>query len=141
MIDRPKVSVIIATHNNVETIGECIDSIWSRSFSEIEVIVVDVNSTDGTKDLLSEMSAEDHQIIFLADSIGSMGHARNVGMNHARAPYIIFAESEGYFSSDAIEYMFLELDDSPNADMFTFDTDCLGSDSFGRICEDKRTSI
>lgn len=141
MIDRPKVSVIIATHNNVETIGECIDSIWSRSFSEIEVIVVDVNSTDGTKDLLSEMSAEDHQIIFLADSMGSMGHARNIGMDHARAPYIIFADPEGYFSRDAIEYMCLELDDFPNADMFTCETGCFGSDSHGRTCEDKRTSI
>ncbi|WP_026503795.1 glycosyltransferase family 2 protein [Butyrivibrio sp. NC3005] len=133
MNTKPKVSVIIATHNNSETIRECIDIIWSRSFSEIEVIVVDVNSTDGTKDVLSEITAEDHQITYLADSIVSMGHAR--------APYIIFAEPEGYFSSDAIEYMFLELDDSPNADMFTFDTDCLGSDSFGRTCEDKRTSI
>jgi len=141
MIDRPKISVIIATHNNVETIGECIDSIWSRSFSEIEVIVVDVNSTDGTKDLLSEMSAEDHQIIFLADSMGSMGHARNIGMDHARAPYIIFADPEGYFSRDAIEYMCLELDDFSNADMFTCETDCFGSDSHGRTCEDIRTSI
>ena len=141
MIDRPKVSVIITTHNNVDTIEECIDSIWSRTFSEIEVIVVDENSTDGTKDLLSELSAEDHQITYLADSMGSMGHARNIGMDHARAPYIIFADPEGYFSRDAVEYMFLELDDSPNADMFTCETDCFGSDSLGRTCEDRRTSI
>ena len=115
MRDKPKVSVIIVTHNNVDSIGECIDSIWSRSFSEIEV---DVNSTDGTKDLLSELSAEDHQITYLADSIGSMGQARNIVMNHARAPYIIFSNSEGYFSRDAIEYMCLEFDDSSNAERF-----------------------
>ena len=66
----PKVSVIIATHNNVATIGDCIDSLWSRKFNEVEVIVVDVNSTDGTKDLLAEMAAEDEHITYLADSRG-----------------------------------------------------------------------
>ncbi len=141
MKDKPKVSVIIATHNNVDTIGECIDSIWSRIFSEIEVIVVDVNSIDGTKNLLSELSSENYQITYLADSMGSMGHARNMGMDYARAPYIIFADPEGFFSRDAIEYLCLELDDSPDADMFTCETDCFGSDSLGRTCEDKRASI
>ena len=55
MIVRPKVSVIIATHNNVDTVENCIDSIWSREFADVEVVVVDVNSTDGTKDLLAQM--------------------------------------------------------------------------------------
>lgn len=62
MYRTPKVSVIIATHNNVKTIGNCIDSLFSRTFTDIEAIVVDVNSTDGTKDLLMEMAAEDDPV-------------------------------------------------------------------------------
>ncbi len=73
----PKVSVVIATHNNAKKIGACIDSLWNGGFSEFEVIAVDVNSTDGTKDILAKMAAEEEQITFLADSMGSMGHARN----------------------------------------------------------------
>ena len=106
----PKVSVIIATHNNVKTIGNCIDSLFSRTFTDIEAIVVDVNSTDGTKDLLLKMAAEDARITFLADSKGSLGHARNTGMDHARAPYIIFADPKGYFHNDGIEFLCLHLD-------------------------------
>ncbi len=83
MNTKPKVSVVIATHNNSETIEECIESLWNGRFNDIEVIAVDVNSTDGTKDILSEMAAEDDRIIFLADSLGSMGHARDMGMSHA----------------------------------------------------------
>ncbi|MBQ9590187.1 MAG: glycosyltransferase family 2 protein [Butyrivibrio sp.] len=98
---------------------------------------MDVNSTDGTKDILSEMAAEDDQITFLADSMGSMGHARNIGMAHVKAPYIIFVNPEGYFSRDAIEYMCLELDASPDADMFTCETDCLDLIHMQDCCRQK----
>ena len=141
MYRTPKVSVIIATHNNVKTIGNCIDSLYNRTFKEIEVIVVDVNSTDGTKDLLMEMAAEDDHIIFLADSMGSIGHAKNIGMDHARAPYIVFADPEGYFRRDAIEFLCLHLDEAPHADMFTCSTNCFGTDSYGRTAEDRGKAI
>ncbi|WP_074889359.1 glycosyltransferase [Butyrivibrio proteoclasticus] len=50
------ISVIITTHNNVDTtIEECIESLWNGIINEIEVIAVDVNSTDGIKAVLSEM--------------------------------------------------------------------------------------
>lgn len=137
MYRTPKVSVIIATHNNVKTIGNCIDSLFSRTFTDIEAIVVDVNSTDGTKDLLMEMAEEDDHIIFLADSMGSIGHAKNIGMDHSRAPYIIFADPEGYFRRDAIEFLYLHLDEAPHADMFTCATNCFGTDSYGRTAEDR----
>ena len=138
---RPKVSVIIATHNNVETIENCIDSLFSKRFAEIEVIVVDVNSTDGTKDLLLKMAAEDARITFLADSKGSLGHARNTGMDHARAPYIIFADPEGYFHNDGIEFLCLHLDKASHADMFICETNTIGPDAYGRSSEDRRNEI
>lgn len=137
----PKVSVIIATHNNVETIENCIDSLFGRTFSEIEVIVVDVNSTDGTKNLLLEIAEKDDRITFLADSKGSIGHAKNVGMDHARAPYIIFADPEGYFHNDGIEYLCLHLDEASHADMFICETNSIGPDSYGRTAEDRHNAI
>ena len=137
----PKVSVVIATHNNAENIGECIDSLWNGSFDEIEVIAVDVNSTDGTKDILADMAASDEQITFLADSMGSLGHAKNIGMDHARAPYIIFAAPDGFFHRDAIEHMCLQLDDAPDANMITCETDSVGSGLHGRTAKDRRKSI
>lgn len=141
MNNKPKVSIIIATHNSVETIEECIDSIFRLSFSEIEVIAVDVNSTDGTKDLLFDMAAEDERIVFLADSIGSMGHAKNVGLDHARAPYVVFADPKGYFYKDAIGFMYRGLKESSDANMFSCETDCFGAGSYGRTNGDKKASL
>lgn len=141
MGNKPKVSVIIATHNSVDDIGNCIDSVWSREFSDVEVIAVDVNSTDGTKDLLAEFSARDEQVKFLVDSMGSMGHAKNLGLDHARAPYVIFVEPEDELHRNALEYMSLKLDEYPEDDMFTCETECFGDDSYGRTNRDRKQII
>ena len=49
---RPCVSVIIATSNDAEYVGECLDSVLSQSLDAIEVIVIDVMSKDGTKEII-----------------------------------------------------------------------------------------
>lgn len=137
----PKVSVVIATHNSADHIGNCIDSLYSRYFSDVEIIVVDVNSTDGTKELLEQMSSEDEKITYMSDRMGSLGHARNVGMNHARAEYIVFIEPEDVLHRDALEYMSNALDENPDVDMFACETDSFGDASYGRTIKDRREAI
>lgn len=138
MSERPKVSIIIATQNNEPVIGNCLESIWSREFSGVEVIAVDLNSTDGTKELLAEIASEDEQVTFLADSMESFGHAKNMGMNRARGEYILFMDPGDEFYKDALEYMCHKLDEEPWADMFTAETDSFGDDAYGRTVEDRR---
>ncbi len=62
-------------------------------------------------------------------------------MDHAQAPYIIFADPEGYFRRNAIEFLCLHLDKAPHADMFTCETNCFGTDSYGRTAEDRGKAI
>ena len=138
MSERPKVSIIIATQNNEPVIGNCLESIWSREFSGVEVIAVDLNSTDGTKELLAEIASEDERVTFLADSMESFGHAKNMGMNRARGEYILFMDPGDEFHKDALEYMCHKLDEEPWADMFTAETDSFGDDAYGRTIEDRR---
>ena len=76
MTDRPKISVIITTQNSKENIGLYIDTVLDQSLKDIEVIIVDVLSTDGTKEYISRLSKEDERVVFLADSMGSKGHAK-----------------------------------------------------------------
>ena len=102
-----KVSVIMPLYNAKDYVCHCLDSILSQPFSEIEVIVVDVLSTDGTKDLVAETAREDDRVVFLADSYASLGRARNIGIDHARAPYIVFVEPEDYIDGDMLGYLYL----------------------------------
>ena len=141
MNDTSKVSLIIATHNNAETISNCIESIWCRDLKDIEVIAVDVNSTDGTKEILAKIEAEDENVIYLADSMGSIGHAKNIGLGHASGDYLIFVEPGDDFHSNALEYMCNKLDEETKYDMFVCDTDSFWDDSFGRTNEDRNRLI
>ena len=115
---KPKVSSVIATHNNKNNIEGCIDSLSSCSFSDIEIIAVDVNSADGTKGLLEQMADENENIIYLSDGMGSMGHARNIGMDRARADYIMFVEPDDVIKKNAFEYMSSSLDENTDADRY-----------------------
>ena len=138
MAVRPKVSVIIATHNNAEHIGECMDSIFSQTMDEYEVIAVDVNCTDGTKDWLEETDQEDENVTYLAENWDSLGYAKNVGLNRARAPYVIFVDPEDYLHRDALEYMCYWMDNQPDCDVFACETDTFGDNSYGRTYEDRK---
>ena len=58
----PKVSVIIATSNSEEHLSECLDSVLSQTFDDIEVIVADVMSTDGTQGIISDYEERDDRV-------------------------------------------------------------------------------
>ena len=137
----PKASVILATHNSIAHLSECLDSILSQKYQDIEVIAVDVGSTDGTKEYLADKTRDEDRIIYLADSMGSMGHAKNMALDRARGSYILIVEPEDYLYRDSLEYMCGELDDNPDNDMFSCETDACGDDSFGRTIKDRDHSI
>jgi len=140
MSNSPKVSVIIAASNNAEHIEECLDSVLSQSLAEIEVIVVDVFSTDGTKEIIEELTKADHRVVFLADSYGSMGRAKNIGIDRSRAPYIVFVEPDDYINRDMLEYMYIRLEEKHEDGMITCEVDGFGDNSFGRTNKDKNRS-
>ena len=134
----PKISIIIVVQNNAVHIGDCLDSLQSQTMEEFEVIVVDVNSTDGTKDRIAEAAAADERIVFLADSLGSLGHARNMALNYVRAPYVLFVEPDEYLNKEVLAYMSHALDNDPEADMYSCETDCFGEGAYGRTNENRK---
>ena len=138
MSDRPKISIIIATHNSADYIEGCVDSILSQSVEEFELIVVDVSSDDGTKDILEELAREDARVTFLADGMQSLGHAKNMALDHARAPYVLILEPEDYLHMDALEHFQQMISSYPDSDVLLCDTECVGSAAYGRSCVDRK---
>lgn len=138
MYHTPKISIIIATHNSSEHLSECLDSILTQSFEDIEVLVVDVCSADGTGELLSEAARKDERVVFLSDNMGSIGHAKNLALDRVRAPYVMLVEPEDCLSSDALEYFSNALGDDAEADLLACETDCFGDDSSGRTNADRK---
>ena len=98
------VSVIIVNYNTKKLTLECIDSIFSKTSGlQIEVIVVDNNSTDGSKEILKS----DNRIIFigLSENIG-FGRANNKGVALSKGKYVFFLNSDTILLNNAIKLFF-----------------------------------
>jgi len=102
------VSVIIPTYNREGTILRAIDSVLNQTYKNIEVIVVDDGSADGTFDKVKQYQDERISLIRLPQCMGA-NVARNVGIKEAKGEYIAFQDSDDEWLeeklSKQIEYM------------------------------------
>lgn len=87
----PFFSVVIPTYNRREMLRDALASIWSQTFSDYEVIVVDDGSTDGTRESLASANAP---LRFLTQSHRGPGAARNLGIREAQGEYLAFLDSD-----------------------------------------------
>ena len=96
----PKASVIIPTYNRAHLISQAIDSVLQQTFSDFEIIVVDDGSTDDTEVVVK---AYGDRVRYVWTPNGGIGHARNVGMEHARGRYFTFLDSDDLLYPYALE--------------------------------------
>lgn len=91
-----RVTVIIPTHNRKERLKRCINSILSQNYSNIEIIVVDDNSSDETHRITEEVNYKD--IVYLRNnkSLGA-GGSRRKGYEHSTGDIIIFCDDDDYY--------------------------------------------
>lgn len=98
-----KVSIITPTYNAAAFVSQTIDSILNQSYENLELILIDDASTDGTRDILQNYKNKDPRIItiLLDENIGS-GVARNHGIEKATGRFIAFLDSDDYWHKDKL---------------------------------------
>lgn len=90
------VSVIITTHNRLTLLKKALESVFKQTFKDLEIIVVNDNSTDGTKeylDILQKKGYIRHIFINLENSRGG-NYARNIGIGAANGGFIAFLDDD-----------------------------------------------
>lgn len=100
------VSVIIPAYNRRDSLGRCIDSVMSQTYRNIEIIIVDDCSTDGTMDYIVEKYGDitDVNIIYVRNDCNlGAGASRNVGVSYANGEYIAFQDSDDEWYADKLE--------------------------------------
>lgn len=102
----PKVSVIMPSFNVVHYIKECMNSVLNQTLTDIEVIVVDADSTDGTREILEEYVRKDSRVILLNDDKKSTGYANNKAIRYASGEYIGIVETDDYIVPDMYEKLY-----------------------------------
>lgn len=92
-MQQPLISVIIPTFNREKTLFSSIESVLNQSYKNIELIIVDDNSSDGTEKLIKRIKDERVRYIKNSNNKGAAG-ARNVGIVAAQGNYIAFQDSD-----------------------------------------------
>ena len=99
---RPLVSVIIPAYNSEKTICETLDSVFSQTYKELQVIVIEDASTDSTLEKIK--SFEDPRLEILAlDRNVQLIAARNAGLERVEGEYIAFLDSDDLWKQDKLE--------------------------------------
>lgn len=96
------VSAIILTHNRKALVARAIGSVFAQTYSNIECIVVDDASSDGTMDVLSARTDIKYIYIPKEESRGG-NYARNVGIKAAKGKYIAMLDDDDYWLPTKIE--------------------------------------
>ena len=99
------VSIIVPVHNTADYLHKCIESLRSQTLQQIEIILVDNLSVDGSSEICDEYAKIDKRIKVLHLSIAGLSIARNAGMRIASAPYIGFVDSDDYVEPAMFEKM------------------------------------
>ncbi|MGH9400488.1 MAG: glycosyltransferase family 2 protein [Terriglobia bacterium] len=104
----PKVSVIIPTYNRAAAVRNAIGSALTQTVAEIEVIVVDDGSSDGTGKVLAEAFGD--RIRYFAQANQGVSAARNMGIAQARGDWIAFLDSDDLWEKDKVEWQLKALE-------------------------------
>ena len=91
------MSVVVATHDRAGVVGRAVDSALAQTVDDIEVIVVDDHSADGTRDVLARLATRDPRLRVIEAGPGEGGsaaRARNLGLDAAGAPVVAFLDDD-----------------------------------------------
>ena len=100
------ISVIVPVYNCEKYLGQCVDSILSQTYENIELILVDDGSTDGSPGICDDYRSRDARVKVIHKANGGVSSTRNRGIEEASGKYIVFCDSDDWVEEDMIEHMY-----------------------------------
>lgn len=107
--------------NGKPYVDAALESVQAQTLRDIEIIVVDAGSTDGTLELLQQKCKEDPRIRVLASDQRSMGRQYNLGFDAAQGEYLAFCEADDEMISDFLEKAYAAAQANAFPDLVKFD--------------------
>ncbi len=115
-----KISVIIPVYNAEKNIQRCAESVLAQDMEDLELILVDDGSRDGSPALLDSLAAADRRVRVIHKPNGGVSSARNRGLAEARGEYVQFADADDRLPMDSCKLLLREAE-STGADMVIAD--------------------
>lgn len=127
------LSIVVTVFNKAKYLEQCINSILSQTYQDIEVICIDDGSTDNSNEILKRFECSKLKI-FRQSNMG-LGAARNVGIRLARGEFITFVDADDYLEKNTYE---LSIKKIGNADLLCFGIKTFGTENKAILNNDKR---
>lgn len=102
----PLISIIIPMYNVENYISECLNSVISQNYKNLEIVVVDDGSTDNSYKITSEYCKQDNRIKIFRKKNGGLSEARNFGIENSFGKYLFFLDSDDFIPDYAIAYLY-----------------------------------
>lgn len=99
------ISVILPTYNVKDYIEECVGSLIGQTYKDVEILIVNDGSTDGTAELCDEIARQDSRIRVFHKENGGTHTARNMGIREAKGDYIMFLDPDDWLDTDTFSQL------------------------------------
>lgn len=100
-----KISVIVPVYNSIDCLEKCVCSICAQTYTDLEILLIDDGSTDGTGGLCDRLAGGDQRIRVCHKENGGASTARNAGIGIATGAYLGFVDSDDYIEPDMYEML------------------------------------
>lgn len=97
------VSIIVPVYNIEKYLPVCAESLIRQTYTDLEILLVDDGSTDGSGVLCDLLAAHDQRIKVIHKKNGGLSDARNAGLDQASGEWVLFVDGDDYLAADAVE--------------------------------------
>lgn len=106
-----RYSIIVPVYNTEKYIDKCLKSIFSNTYKNFEVIIVNDGSTDKTENIINKYIKKYDNIIYIKQKNIGLSLARNNGVKKATGDYLLFIDSDDYVEKNLLENINKNIDD------------------------------
>ena len=103
MNKKPLATIVIPAYNVSGYIGECLESLLVQSYQDIEILVVDDGSTDGTADVVGRYADADSRVKLFHNENHGVSYSRNFAIGKGAGDYLLFMDADDVVSPDYVE--------------------------------------
>lgn len=109
MSKSPLIAVIIPVGNVAPYLPRCLDSVLAQTYPNLEIIVIDDGTTDGSAELAAQYATRDPRVKVYHQAAAGVAAARNLGLSKVTAPYLTFVDADDYVTADYVATMYQSL--------------------------------
>lgn len=114
------VSIIVPMYNVEKYLDRCLTSIKNQNYHNIEVLLINDGSNDGTEKIAKQYAESDNRFVYFFQSNGGLGSARNAGLDRAKGDFVAFVDADDFISQDYVKILTDAFDDDTDVTIGDF---------------------